>query len=95
MKTRCLIPMVFVSLTVVCAGGALAQQEGLIAAAAFPYETVAEDYVPSLYYSAEPVKDETLVAVADFPSSTWDSCYCPSLYYEAWKIKAMQAMSRP
>jgi hypothetical protein len=92
MKTRCLTVLLFVSLIAISVGGVLAQEANLTAAAVFPYETVVENYVPSLYYSVEPVGDETLVAVADFPSSTWEYCYCPSLYYEAWKITAMQAM---
>ena len=65
----CLIGLLVLSLIAIHVGGALAQQAGPVAAFVFPYDIVAEDYVPPLYY-AEATMDETLVAVADFPTDT-------------------------
>ncbi len=90
MKTVILMVLLVVSTVAVSFAGALAQELGLKAAAEFPYEILSQDYVPSLYFPAEPLAKERLAAAPDFPYSTCDLCYSPSLYYEAWKIAAAE-----
>ncbi len=91
MKRVCAILLVAVSMIAATCIGAMAEQTPLVPAHPFPYEIMGENYVPSLYFPADSVRDERLVAVADFPTVTWEYCYCPSLYYEAWKIEAFLA----
>jgi len=91
-KRVCTILLVAVSAAATTFMGAMAQQTSLTPAADFPYGTIAENYVPSLYYSVPQDKGDRLVAAPDFPYGTVDLCYCPSLYYEASEVKAVQAM---
>ena len=68
------------------------EADSLMPAAAYPYDIVSENYVPSLYFSVAPTTDLHLVATADFPYETCDLCYTPSLYYEAWQVAAVEGM---
>ena len=92
MKRACTILLVTVSTIAATFTGAMAQQTRLVPAADFPYEIVAENYVPSLYFSVPQGDPDRLVAAPDFPWATVDLCYCPSLYYEASKVAAVQVM---
>lgn len=91
MKRASAIVLVVVSMVAAVLTGAIAQETSLVAAAAFPNDIAAENYVPSLYFSAPHSNDGRLVIAPDFPYETCDSCYSPSLYYEAWKLTTAQA----
>ncbi len=85
-----LVVLLVASLMIVMSARVFSGREDFAPAAVFPYDTIREDYVPALYFSDPPAKDDRLTAAPDFPLETYDLCYTPSLYYELWRITALQ-----